>query len=157
MSEADTAVENAISFETKKDAMRQRQNGDWVLALLLQADDLHPRVTAARMGTRYLCTLVELNDDETAVDHKLEDRGKWRDLGPVKQAGIRCADPLFQAFLREQTIYAGVKDEASAADAVRAFCGVLTRTELGQAGNDGKFFWLELDTKFQAWKVLEHG
>jgi hypothetical protein len=163
---ASQARENAISFEVKKDAMRQRQNGDWVLALTLQAIDMHPRVTAAKMGTRYLCTLVELNDDETPVDHKAMDRDKWRALGPARQAGIRCKDPVFQAYLCEghhnewDTIFFkpdGRSIEEQTAAAVRAICNVLSRSELDKPGfSDQRILWFEVDKSFQAWKAAEH-
>jgi hypothetical protein len=157
---AAAARANAISFEVKKDGMRQRQNGDWVLSLTLQAIDMHPRVTAAKMGTRYLCTLVELNDDETPVDHVAMDRDKWRALGPTKQAGIRCKDPVFWAYLREKwggAVWADVRNEEDAARAVRALCNVLTRSDLGKPGfGDQRILWFELDNKFQGWRAKEH-
>lgn len=97
---AATAVRNAISFEVKKDALQQRQNGDWMIRFVAQAIDLKPVdidqvIVNAKMGTRYLCTLVELDADETPVDHQAKRRDEWRALGPVKQAGIRCTDPIF--------------------------------------------------------------
>jgi hypothetical protein len=156
VNEAEKAVENAIPIECKKDGLRQRQSGDWVLSLVIAAPDMDSRITGAAMGTRYKAALVEVGDDEQAVDHKGEERDKWRELGPVRQAGIRCKDVLFQRYLDEEEGFA-VRDEESAACAVRTICMVLTRTELGKAGNDGKFLWLALDNRFQAWKAKENG
>src|SRR5215475_2539197 len=101
MHEAARARANAISFEAKKDGLSQRQSGDWQLRLTVAALDMDQRITSAPMGTRFQCVLVEINDDETPVDHAAQDRDKWRALGPTKQAGIRCNDPVFWAFLRE--------------------------------------------------------
>lgn len=77
----------------------------------------------------------------------------WRDIPPSQQAGIRCEEPIFGAFLREQ--YADEWHEApDAADCVRLICAVDSRAKL----NDGpsRVIWHQLDEQFQAWKALEH-
>jgi hypothetical protein len=158
---ADIATENAISFEVKKDGLQQRQNGDWMLRLIAQAKDLQPTdihqvIVNANMGTRFLCTLVQIDDNEMPVDHKAMDRDKWRALGPAKQAGIRCKDPVFQAYLRE-VIGFEVYNEEDAASVVRTHCNVLTRGDLGKPGfSDQRILWFDLDNKFQAWKAKEN-
>ena len=151
------ARENAISFEVKKDGLQQRQSGDWVLRLTVQAVDMHQRIVSAAMGTRFACVLVEVNDDETPVDHKAMDRDKWRDLGATRQAGIRCKQPLFWVFLSEEKqLNAG--DEEQAAGFVRAICGIQTRSDLDKPGyTAARARWHDLDFAFQAWKALEHG
>jgi hypothetical protein len=152
------ARENAISFEVKKDGLQQRQSGDWVLRLTLQAADMDQRITNAAMGTRFVCVLVEVNDDETPVDHRAMERDKWRDLGAAKQAGIRCKDPVFWAYLREgMHHYVEVNDEQSAADAVREVCGVESRSDLGKPHQtQARLRWHDLDNGFQAWKAREN-
>ena len=80
---------------------------------------------------------------------------EWRELGPTQQAGIRCKEPVFWAWLREQG-YA-VADEESAADLVRELCCVLTRSDLSKPGFDGpRVIWFDIDTKFQAWRAREN-
>jgi hypothetical protein len=156
MSMAERALENAINLEVKKDGLAQRQSGDWVLRLTIAAVHMDQRIAAAAMGTQYECFLVEVNDDHTPRDHKGEQRDKWRALGPVKQAGIRCADPVFWAFLRENQHYT-VSDEVSAAGAVRSYCNVPTRSDLDKPGfSDQRILWFDLDKKFQAWKAREY-
>jgi hypothetical protein len=153
--EADAALNNAIAFEVKKDGLQQRQSGDWVLRLTLTAADMDQRITNAPMGTRFQCVLVEINDDESPVDHKAEERDKWRDLGPVKQAGIRCHDPVFWAFLREDLHYS-VNSEERAAEIVRNICEVTSRAELAKPGkSDERTRWYKLDFAFQAWRVQD--
>lgn len=156
--EAARAVDNAISFEVKKDGLQQRQSGDWVLRLTVAAVDMDQRITNAAMGTRFMCVMVEVNDDETPVDHRAESRDKWRELGPAKQAGIRCKDPVFWAYLREgMHHYVEVDDEDSAAEAVRDICGVASRSDLNKPGQSAaRLKWHDLDFAFQAWKVMEH-
>ncbi|UGX98754.1 hypothetical protein G6321_00028020 [Bradyrhizobium barranii subsp. barranii] len=66
---SDLARRNTISLEVKKDGLTQRQSGDWQLRLTIAAIDMDSRITQAPMGTRFACVLVEVNDDETPVDH----------------------------------------------------------------------------------------
>jgi hypothetical protein len=119
---------------------------------------MHPTIVNAAMGARFQCVLVEIGDDEMPVEHKAMDRDKWRALGPAKQAGIRCKDAVFQAYLREgEWRFLHVVDELSAADAVRKHCNVLTRSDLGKPGfSDQRVLWWDLDQKFQAWRAREN-
>lgn len=153
---AQKARANAISFEVKKDGLQQRQNGDWMLRLTIAGTDMDQRVTAAPMGTRFVAVLVEVNDDETPRDHNAEIRDKWRDLGPTKQAGIRCSDPVFWAFLSEEKKFADVNDHERAAGIVRAHCHVISRRDLDKPGHQrARILWFDLDQEFQAWKALQ--
>jgi hypothetical protein len=155
---ADLARANAISFEVKKDGLTQRQSGDWQLRLTIAAIDMDQRITSAAMGTRFACVLVEVNDDESPRDHKAEERSKWRELGPAKQAGIRCKEPIFWAFLIEEYGWSAISDEESAARTVREICGVASRAELNHPGEyDARQKWNSLDNRYQAWLVNEHG
>jgi hypothetical protein len=156
--EAETARANAISFEVKKDGLQQRQSGDWQLRFTVSSTDMDQKLSAAPMGTRYACVLVEIDGDETPVNHKAQDRDKWRALGPTRQAGIRCKDPMFWAFLTEELHFLDINSEARATVAVRTHCGVSSRRELEQAGNHRqRILWHDLDNSFQGWKAREHG
>jgi hypothetical protein len=156
MTQAAAAVKNAIKFEAKKDGLQQRQGGDWVLRLTLAAIDMDQRITQAPMGTRYQVVIVEINDDETPVDHHAMERDKWRDLGPVRQAGIRCKDPIFWAYLTEE-MQTPVRTEEEAAVAVRFICQVTSRSDLGKPGfGIARTNWYDLDSTFQAWKAREN-
>lgn len=156
--QAQAARENAISLEVKKDGLQQRQNGDWMLRFTV-ALDMDQRLVSAAMGTRYQCALVEINDDETPVDHVAIARDKWRDFGPTKQAGIRCTDPVFWAFLEEEKKIEAVNDAETAAQIVRTLCRVTSRSQFNKPGfQSQRILWHGLDQEFQAWKVREsHG
>jgi len=157
MHPADRARENSIALEVKKDGLQQRQNGDWMLRFTVSSLDMHPTIVAAPMGARFACVLVEIDDNEMPIDHKAEDRDKWRALGAVKQAGIRCKDPVFWAYLSEEQVDGTVLDEKGAAIVVRNICGVLTRSDLGKPGfADQRVVWFDLDQKFQAWRAREN-
>jgi hypothetical protein len=119
--------------------------------------DMHSRIVNAAMGARFACVLVEINDDETPVEHVLMERDKWRALGAAKQAGIRGKDPIFWAWLREKKQQRQVIDETTAAQAIRDLCDVLTRSDLGKPGfSDQRIRWFGLDTEYQAWRALEN-
>jgi hypothetical protein len=152
------AVENVIKIEVKKDGLTQRQNGDWQLRFTAQEIDADQRIVRAPMGTRFQCYLVEVNDDETPVDFKGEERGKWAELGPTKQAALRCKQPVFWAYLREGDYKRrGVRNEETAAIAVRDICEVTSRSELSKPGKQReRVLWHQLDNQFQAWKAKEH-
>lgn len=154
---AATAVANSIQLELKKDGLSQRQSGDWSLRFTVAATDMDQRLAAAAMGTRYQAVLVEIDDNEEPVEHKAIERDKWRDLGPVKQAALRCKDPVFWAWLRETYPADQINDEKAAAIAVREICNVNSRADLGKPGNQRqRVLWHQLDQAYQAWKVVEH-
>lgn len=151
MSAAERAVENAIAFECKKDALRQTQSGEWKMTLTLQAADMDQRVTTAPMGTRYQAVLVEVNDDETP---KEQPKGKldWREVQPAAQAGIRCAEPRFRDYLAvEHGI--NTKTAQEAAEAVRNLCGVNSRAMLG-VNHKARTLWHQLDSGYRSWAHL---
>jgi hypothetical protein len=107
------------------------------------------------MGTRFVAVLVELNDDETPVDRAAIARDKWREKAPAQQAGIRCTDPVFWAFLEERGCVANNHDEA--ASVVRELCGVASRGDFNKPGfNLARTKWYDLDFAFQAWRVKEN-
>ena len=83
------------------------------------------------------------------------ERKPWSELSPVTQAALRCKDPVFWAFLRESDLASWrVKDEETAAMAVRAMCKVVSRSELAPY-SEAQAVWNALDTLFQAWKARE--
>lgn len=150
MSAAERAIANAIPIEVKKDGLQQRQNGDWVLRLVVQSADMDQRVTTAPMGTRYQAVLVEVGDDEMPKEPK----GKldWREVQPAAQAGIRCAEPRFRDYLAvEHGI--NTKTAQEAAEAVRNLCGVNSRAQLG-VNHKARTLWNQLDSGYREWAHL---
>jgi len=168
MTPADHARNQAISLEAKKDALAQRQNGDWKVSFTVQGIDMDTRLTQAQMGTRYAVVLVEIGDDELPVQKEAPAKPRqsnppsphpdgakrdWRDIPPAQQAGIRCEEPVFAAFLKE-TRKDDWHETQDAADCVRLICGVGSRSELG-TNQRARIIWHQLDSAFQAWKVME--
>ncbi len=163
MTPAELATAAAISFECKKDSMRQNQSGDWKIAFTVQGIDVPDRLTKAFPGTRFMMVLVEIGGDELPVqpapvaqpepvDQPRPARAKrdWRDLQPSQQAGIRCQEPEFKAFLREQRS-AEWKDTVFAADdTVRYICGVSSRRDLNTS-HKARVIWHQLNDQYEAW------
>lgn len=171
MTPADLARNNSISLEAKKDALSQRQSGDWKVSFTVQGIDMDPRLTQAPMGTRFAMVLVEIGDDELPVQKEARAqprqeapqppnpdgarRGKmdWRDMQPAAQAGIRCADPMFWTFLWEEQGLM-TTDSEEAAENVRKMCCIKSRSELG-TNHKARVLWKQLDDQFQAWQLME--
>jgi hypothetical protein len=80
-------------------------------------------------------------------------RMDWRDMQPAAQAGIRCADPVFISFLKEQQPNAW-RAHQDAASLVRWICGVKSRSELG-TNHLARVMWKTLDDQFQVWLAKE--
>jgi hypothetical protein len=78
----------------------------------------------------------------------------WRDLQPPTQAGIRCEEPAFEQFLKEERQDDWAEAQSSR-DAVCLICGVQSRSELA-TNQKARVIWHQLDSQFQAWKALEH-
>lgn len=154
MSVSDQARQRAIPFELKKDGLQQKQNGDWVLKVVIAAADMDERLSRAPMGARFQAALVEVDDDEMP---KMDSaKIKWRELGPLKQCVIRCGDPVFWAFLEERLHFEAVNSKERAAHLIREHCGVASRSHLATDSNGGTL-WFQLDNAFQAWRLAEHG
>lgn len=82
-------------------------------------------------------------------------RMDWRDMPPAAQAALRCEQPAFHAFLREEMKYPDVTDTDTAAVAVRHICKVKSRSEFS-TDHRKRVLWHQLDSAFAAWKALEH-
>jgi hypothetical protein len=171
MTPAELARDNAISFECKKDALQQRQSGDWKISFTVQGIDMDERITRAPMGTRFVAVLVAINDDESPVQQPAKERAKptsdvspatprrldkpagakrdWNDLQPAQQAGIRSGDSNFIEFLQKEYTQEWL-EHGDAADCIRSICGVHSRAELGTDSRK-RVLWNQLDKHFQAW------
>lgn len=145
----DLARQNAIPLEVKKDGLAQRQSGDWVLRLVVQAADMDQRITNAAMGTRYQVALVEINDDETPKQPEPKKRMDWRELQPAAQAAIRCGEPQFQRYLWSEHGFA-IQNKEDAAAAVRNLCGVDSRSKLA-TNHKARVIWHQIDSQYLQW------
>jgi hypothetical protein len=143
-------------FEAKKHAWRQTQDGI-VVSFVIHPDDVDGALAVSPLGTRYYIAIVpaEQADADAAkvpvleapATSQPEPKGKtaWDDMDFVKQAGIRCNDPQFQHWL-------AVRSAEAAADAVRKFCGVESRSALKRDTVPGAA-WQRMDRDFRDYQT----
>lgn len=104
--------------------------------------------------------IAAIRDSEPAKPRPVVDKPPagakrdWRDLPPAQQAGIRCEEPSFEAFLKEERPD-DWHESQDAAECVRLICGVASRSELS-TNQKARVIWTQLNSQFEAWKALEH-
>lgn len=149
---------NALSLEVKKDALKQLQDGKWVISFRVHPDDMPLALMSAQMGTRYMAALVEIDQDDSPVEQKTTDKASKKRISLTKQAGALCGDPTFAEFLREvkrDDLLQLCDGEAPPADipaCVRLLCAVESRAEFDKDEAAGAR-WRDLHSEFVAWKI----
>jgi len=116
--------EMATKFEAKKIALVHDKNGH-VLRLAIHFEDTPDSLFHDPLGQRYVVALVRVDDDESPIESKADHDA----LRAVKMAAMLCSDKKFQGWLCTTGLADGWSEE-EAAIAVRAFCGVGSRSEL---------------------------
>lgn len=94
--------------------------------------------------------IAAINDTPKARSDKRD----WRDLGSAQQAGMRCEEPAFVAFLKEQRSD-DWHESQDAASCVRLICGVSSRAYI-EKDQRSRVIWKQLDDQYTAWRVKEH-
>jgi hypothetical protein len=178
MTIADEARANSISCEMVKYAYRQTRDGI-VVSFVVHPNDIPAALSTSHIGSRYVAVLVQIGDDEKPIplepakekakpevspkpslaNGKPSEKARrdWRDVQPAAQAGIRCGEPIFWAFINEN--YSSgpsnkVTDAETAAEAVRVICDVHSRVGFG-TDHRKRILWHQLDTEYQAWLLKE--
>jgi hypothetical protein len=85
--------------------------------------------------------------------HDPDGRREWREVQPSAQAAMRCDQPPFWAFLREEHRQRVVNSD-DAATAVRRITGVNSRARFND-NHTARVAWHQLDSQFQAWQAKE--
>lgn len=75
---------------------------------------------------------------------------RWGDMQPAQQAGIRCGEPLFLAFLKEERPDDWHDASEDPAECVRMICRVESRSLLNR--EDAAQRWQKLNDQFVAWE-----
>ena len=89
--------------------------------------------------------VARLKDD---VAKPQKERRNWHELSAAQQAGIRCSEKSFQRFTHE--MHGWPASEENAAECVRQYCGVKSRSELDEMPGATNA-WNSLDHQFQNW------
>ena len=137
----------AMQMEIKKDGLAQRQDGRWKLKVIIHPNDMPAALSLAAMGTRYMCAMVELDDDEQPIERPTPEKPH----SLAQRAGILCNEPAFWRFLNESHEDDRVKDNESAATCLRNICLVDSRKNLIEDTPAGDKF-RDLAAEFDAWK-----
>lgn len=74
----------------------------------------------------------------------------WVDLSLPQQAGMLCADIKFQKYLKEKYGSALDPTDGDAADWVRWYCGVKSRSEI-RTGTHAADKWHKLESEYRTW------
>ncbi|QOZ68862.1 hypothetical protein [Bradyrhizobium arachidis] len=121
-----------------------------------KASEVRAEITARKRGVRQEPEQEDIFGGSRDAD-TAQERDKWAALGPTKQAGIRCKEPVFWRFLEEEHRYRDVTCEQHAADCVRHHCGIASRSDLGKPGrSEERKRWHRLDNQFEAWRIAEN-
>jgi hypothetical protein len=164
MSIADRALACAVHMEVKKDGLQQRQSGDWVLRLTVQATDMPMEIMQASMGQRYIAVLVAVDDNEepkkptSAPEPAGPESEKpikavrvWSSLPPASQAAIIGSEAMFWSFVKERFQPCQISDAEEAAEFIRAHCGIDTRKQLATNTHARKRFE-DLAADYRLWR-----
>lgn len=173
MTIADEARDNALHCEMVKYAYRQTKDGV-VVSFVVHPNDIPAELSISHIGARFMVALVQLGDDELPVKQPAKESQRtpasqttpqpdkprsagvkrdWRDLQPAQQAGIRCGEPTFAAYLREMHPDEW-RETREAAACVRFICSVHSRVELG-TNQKARALWHQMDTQYQGWLAKE--
>lgn len=169
MTPADKARANAVPCEMVLYAYRKNNQGV-VVSFVVHPDDMPDALATARIGSRWVGALVQVNDDETPVERKEaspaprqdvnprqtdggKERQNWQALPPSQRAGIRINEATFAAYLREE--HPDEWHETGEADACLKFiCKIGSKRDL--AGNHKSLTLFNLlDTHYLGWLAKE--
>jgi hypothetical protein len=113
-------------------------------------------------ASEVLVAIARMNPTPVAEEPKAlapPDRRSWDQLRPSQQAGIRCSEPAFQRYLREEYAAAWghaafddalTTDAKRAAECVRNIFGIATRAELDSNFGKGQR-WCDMLVDFDVW------
>lgn len=172
MTPAVRAREAALSVEAKKHALRQQQDGCWIMTLRVHQNDMPEAVMKAAMGTRYQVAMVEIGDDEQPVSRRQspaeekpgpatssptvpavpvraeKEKRSFDTLPCAQQAGILCGEQAFKVFLFENFNIIWDRVGHDPAAAVREICEVNTRADL----KPDNALWSALVLSYRLWQ-----
>ena len=135
--------ENTYGFEAVKTALRQTKDGISI-TLVIHPNDVPQELISDHIGSRYMCGMARLDDDNQVVELDSVRKGKIM----VNQAGMLCRDHDFQAWLVELGECLE-PDEAEAAETIRFLCGIESRSEL-KHNEKAQEAWKKLLADFEA-------
>jgi len=135
-----------VNFETKKDGLRQTQDGLWKLTLTVLPEDMPVELMQAPMGTPYGLAMVKIDYDNP--DKPVAEKSEGEKIRT--RAVMLCKDSDFQSF--SSAVYFNDKDESGAQETIKTTCYINSRSELTTNENAQERF-LSLVEDFKAWQL----
>lgn len=118
-----------LSFEAVKTSFRQTKDG-YHLTLVIHPNDVPSELFGSWVGSRYHCSLVELNDQDQPIIRERAAEAQ----SAIAAAGQMCRSPRFQVWIESKSsdneFEPGTTDEEKAAILLRRACSIDSRSEL---------------------------
>lgn len=130
------------SLECKKHGLRQTQNGQWVLTVIIHPDDAPADLLTDPMGTRYGMALVKMEEVEEQKP-------------PLStRAVMMCKDEQFQEFCQEISMVKGCDKfgEDETKNIICNYCLISSRSKLN-TDHEAADKFLSLCNRFDQWKL----
>lgn len=112
------------------------------------AEPVHVAVARLNVGT-----VVGPHKDEQSIKFPKQSK-RFEDMPYATQAALTCQEPRFHAYLREERFYE-CDSEDEAANFVREFCLVGSRSEIKPDNPKAASRWQFLISAYQGWKAAE--
>jgi hypothetical protein len=141
-----TAKEAAISFEAVKVSMRQDGKGSYI-TLSIHPNEVPLDLLAARVGSRFGCALVHIDENEEPVKGRDAEEGDKA----MASAGMLCRNLRFQQWIHREGLALDISEDGAIA-ALREHCGITSRTEL-KTNREARKVFLDLAQQFQTAKL----
>ena len=141
-----TAKEAAISFEAVKVSMRQDGKGSYI-TLSIHPSEVPLDLLAARVGSRFGCALVHIDENEEPVKGRDAEEGDKA----MASAGMLCRNLRFQQWIHREGLALDISEDSAIA-ALRGHCGITSRTEL-KTNREARKIFLDLAQQFQTAKL----
>ena len=146
-------MEAAQTIEAKKHGLRQSQDGQWTLTLILHPSDTPDWLLTAPMGQRLALVVAALKDEA----EKPKERKRFDEMPLSQQCALICADVGFQRWLRNaedttwrlavEVVGQNARTEEVTASVVRSLCVVESRSTL-DSDPGAAACWRDLHTRF---------
>lgn len=135
----------AIGFEAVKIGLKQDSRGH-ILTLLLHPHDLSPDLLASAVKTRYAVKMIELDEHEQPVTPPTVKAGERA----VTTAGMLSRNQKFQTWASYKVGATSGPSEIVAADYIRSYCGIDSRSELA-TNHAARGLFERLEAEFLEW------
>lgn len=117
--------ESAYRFEALLTSIDPNSDGTVKLTLVVAPDDVNDILLDMKIGGIFMVAAVQLSDDGSVERPYLMEMGERA----FRSAAALCRNERFQEWLLKSQLSSG-KSEDEAAQAVRKFCKIKSRTEL---------------------------